>query len=490
MAQTEGNRSSRAGERAPPKTYPGCLESTESKAVPREVRQEGGSVKAGRSEGESEAARVPERAEQAASDRACERAWIDRNIWTDRMLAALDNGVKGEKWFSLIDKVYRAQTLAGAWQQVKSNRGAAGIDGQSIERFGAQAGRYLEELGQELKEGRYRPSPVKRVEIPKADGKTRPLGIPTVKDRIAQTAVKRVIEPIFEKMFLPTSYGFRPGKGCKDALRQVEALLKAGHTHVVDADLQGYFDSIPHSRLKERFKEVLSDGRLLALLEGWLDQDIVQELQRWTPTGGTPQGAVISPLLANLYLHSLDERMAELGLEMVRYADDFVILCRTAEQAEGAVLEVKAWVAANELTLHPEKTHVGNCCIEGQGFEFLGYRFEAGKRQVRKKSLNVLKDKIRDKTRRTRGQSLRQIIADLNPMLKGWFGYFKHAHRWVFPALDGFIRRRLRALLRKQEKRPGAGRCYSDQRRWPNRFFAAAGLFTMTSAWQSASQSR
>jgi len=248
--------------------------------------------------------------------------------------------------------------------------------------------------------------------------------------------------------------------------------------------------SIPHSRLKERLKEVLSDGRLLGLLEGWLEQDIVQELQRWTPTGGTPQGAVISPLLANLYLHSLDERMAELGLEMVRYADDFVILCRTAEQAEGAVLEVKAWVAANELTLHPEKTHVGNCCIEGQGFEFLGYRFEAGKRQVRKKSLNVLKDKIRDKTRRTRGQSLRQIIADLNPMLKGWFGYFKHAHRWVFPALDGFIRRRLRALLRKQEKRPGAGRCYSDQRRWPNRFFAAAGLFTMTSAWQSASQSR
>ena len=162
MAQTEGNRSSRAGERAPPKTYPGCLESTESKAVPREVRQEGGSVKAGRSEGESEAARVPERAKQAASERACERAWIDRNIWTDRMLAALDNGVKGDKWFSLIDKVYRAQTLAGAWQQVKSNRGAAGIDGQSIERFGAQAGRYLEELGQELKEGRYRPSPVKK----------------------------------------------------------------------------------------------------------------------------------------------------------------------------------------------------------------------------------------------------------------------------------------------------------------------------------------
>jgi RNA-directed DNA polymerase len=406
------------------------------------------------------------------------------------MLAALDNGVKGNKWFSLIDKVYRPQTLAAAWQHVKSNRGAAGIDGQSTERFAAQAGRHLEELGQELKEGRYRPSPVKRVEIPKADGKKRPLGIPTVKDRIAQTAVKRVIEPIFEKMFLPTSYGFRPGKSCKDALRQVDALLKAGHTHVVDADLQGYFDSIPHPRLKERIEATISDGRLLALLEGWLEQDIVQELRRWTPTGGTPQGAVISPLLANLYLHSLDERMAELGLALVRYADDFVILCPTAEQADAALAEVRKWVAANGLTLHPDKTHVGDCRIAGQGFEFLGYRFEAGKRQVRKKSLKALKDKIRGKTRRTRGQNLRQIIANLNPMLKGWFGYFKHAHRWEFPALDGFIRRRLRALLRKQEKRPGAGRCHSDHRRWPNAFFAAAGLFTMTSAWQSASQSR
>ncbi len=490
MAQTEGNRSSRAGEQAPPKASPACLESTETKAVPREGRQEGGCVRTGTCESASEAAAVPARAKQAASGDAPNRAWIDRSIWTERMLAALDNGVKGNKWFSLIDKVYRPQTLAAAWQHVKSNRGAAGIDGQSTERFAAQAGRHLEELGQELKEGRYRPSPVKSVEIPKADGKKRPLGIPTVKDRIAQTAVKRVIEPIFEKMFLPTSYGFRPGKSCKDALRQVDALLKVGHTHVVDADLQGYFDSIPHPRLKERIEATISDGRLLALLEGWLEQDIVQELRRWTPTGGTPQGAVISPLLANLYLHSLDERMAELGLALVRYADDFVILCPTAEQADAALAEVRKWVAANELTLHPDKTHVGDCRIAGQGFEFLGYRFEAGKRQVRKKSLKALKDKIRGKTRRTRGQNLRQIIANLNPMLKGWFGYFKHAHRWEFPALDGFIRRRLRALLRKQEKRPGAGRCHSDHRRWPNAFFAAAGLFTMTSAWQSASQSR
>jgi RNA-directed DNA polymerase len=446
-------------------------------------------VKAGRSEGESEAARVPERAKQAASDRACERAWIDRNIWTDRMLAALDNGVKGDKWFSLIDKVYRAQTLAGLGN--KSNPTAARRVSTDKASSASGPGRAVPGRAGTGTQRRTVPALAGQASGNSQRGRQdAPAGDPTVKDRIAQTAVKRVIEPIFEKMFLPTSYGFRPGKGCKDALRQVEALLKAGHTHVVDADLQGYFDSIPHPRLKERSQRgaqrrtpARAAGRLART--GHRPGAASLDAHR-----GTPQGAVISPLLANLYLHSLDERMAERGLEMVRYADDFVILCPTAEQAEGALAEVKAWVEANGLTLHPEKTHVGNCCIEGQGFEFLGYRFEAGKRQVRKKSLNALKDKIRDKTRRTRGQSLGQIIAELNPMLKGWFGYFKHAHRWVYPALDGFIRRRLRALLRKQEKRPGAGRCYSDQRRWPNRFFAAAGLFTMTSAWQSASQSR
>lgn len=442
------------------------------------------------SERAHETVAVPAGAKQAESADARDWAWVDREIWTERMLAALDNGVKGDKWFSLIDKVWRAQTLAAAWQQVKSNRGAAGIDRVSVARFAANEARYLEELGQALKEGRYRPSAVRRVEIPKADGKTRPLGIPTVSDRIVQTAVKRVIEPIFEKAFVPTSYGFRPGRGCKDALRQVDRLLKDGYTHVVDADLKGYFDSIPHDRLMARVKGFISDGRLLALIESWLHQDIVQDLQRWTPTGGTPQGAVISPLLANLYLHELDQQMAESGWAMVRYADDFVILCATAEEAEAALAQIRAWVSANGLSLHPDKTHVGDCRIAGQGFEFLGYRFEAGTRRVRKKSLQALKDKIRDRTRRTRGVSLQRVIAELDPMLKGWFGYFKHAHRWEFAALDGFIRRRLRAMLRKQEKRPGAGRCHHDHRRWPNAFFAQAGLFTLDRAWQCASQSR
>jgi len=405
------------------------------------------------------------------------------------MLAALGNGVKGNKWFSLIDKVYRPSTLQAAWQQVKANKGAAGIDRQSVERFAANEQVYLSELAKDLEQGKYQPQAVRRVDIPKAGGKTRPLGIPTVKDRIVQTAVKRVIEPILEKEFLPTSYGFRPGKGCKDALREVDGCLKDGYTHVVDADLKGYFDSIPHELLTKRVEEHISDGRLLQLLASWLQQDIVRDLERWTPTAGTPQGAVISPLLANLYLHPLDVKMSELGLRMVRYADDFVILCQSASQAQAALEEVKVWVEENGLTLHPDKTHVGDCLVEGQGFEFLGYRFEAGGRRVRDKSLKGFKDKVREKTKRTRGDSMRTIIEDLRPMIRGWFGYFKHAPTRTFTNLDGFIRRRLRSILRKQDKRPGMGRCYDDHRRWPNAYFANLGLFTMAAAHR-ASQSR
>ena len=436
----------------------------------------------------SESVPVPEKAKQTESAPS-QWAWVDRAIWTERMLAALGNGVKGNKWFSLIDKVYRASTLQAAWTQVKANRGAAGIDRQSVEGFAAHELVYLGELARDLEQGTYRPQAVRRVEIPKAGGKTRPLGIPTVKDRIVQTAVKRVMEPIFENEFLPTSYGFRPGRGCKDALRQVDAHLRAGYTHVVDADIKGYFDSIPHERLMARVEECISDGRLLALLAAWLRQDIVRDLERWTPTAGTPQGAVISPLLANLYLHPLDVKLSELGYRMVRYADDFVILCQTASQAQAALEEVKAWVQENGLSLHPDKTHIGDCLVKGQGFEFLGYRFEAGQRRVRDKSLKGFKDKVREKTKRTRGGSLRTIIEDLTVMIRGWFGYFKHAERTTFGSLDGFIRRRLRAVLRKQEKRPGMGRCHDDHRRWPNAYFANLGLFTMEAAHR-ASQSR
>ena len=417
-------------------------------------------------------------------------SWVEAEVWTERMLSALGNGVKGGKWYALIDKVYAPATLALAWTKVKANKGAAGVDGQSIERFAAQAERYLSELSRALREGSYRPQAVKRVEIPKGDGRTRPLGIPTVKDRIVQQAVRLVIEPIFESGFCDGSYGFRPGRGCRDALREVDRLLKEGFTWVVDADLKSYFDTIPHERLMERVEERVSDGRVLDLLRGWLKADILKGLDRWTPVEGSPQGAVISPLLANIYLDPLDRLVAERGYPMVRYADDFVILTRSRAEAEAALALVKAWVASNGLMLHPDKTRLANCRKTGNGFEFLGYRFESGRRYVRKKSLDKLKETIREKTRRTRGQSLQVVVVDLNRTLKGWFGYFKHARPSIFLELDQLIRRRLRAMLRKQERRPGIGQNRSDHQRWPNAYFANAGLFALHTAWQSARQSR
>ena len=435
------------------------------------------------------ASAVPARATQGAETRK-NWSWVEASIWTQRMVSALENGVKGGRWYSLMDKVFAPDTLEAAWEKVRVNDGAAGVDRQSIERFDANDEQYLAELSTALRDGSYRPQSIRRVEIPKGDGRTRPLGIPTVKDRIVQTAVKFALEPIFEAMFRPTSYGFRPGLGCKDALREVASLIADGHTFVADADFESYFDSIPHDRLMQRVEERVSDGRILSLLHSWLAQDILHGMQRWTPTAGTPQGAVISPLLANIYLHPLDELMAARGHRMVRYADDFVVLCRSPEEAAAALAIIQDWVVENGLRLHPQKTHVGDCRQAGQGFEFLGYRFEAGHRWVRKKSVNRLKDKIRERTRRTCGQSLARAIESLNPMLKGWFAYFKHAHPSTFIVLDKFTRRRLRSLLRKQRKRPGFGNRPADHRRWPNAFFAEAGLLALHTAWQTARHSR
>jgi RNA-directed DNA polymerase len=439
---------------------------------------------------ESQAPVVPEKATQGAETHGRNWSWVEASVWNERMLAALGNGVKGGKWFSLIDKVYRAETLRAAWKKVEANGGAAGVDGQSVKQFGVGAEKYLAELEQALKTGKYQPQPIRRVEIPKGNGKKRPLGIPGVKDRTVQTAVKLVIEPIFEREFGESSYGFRPQRSAKDALREVDGLIKQGYTHVVDADLESYFDTIPHQGLKRRVEERISDGAVNRLIDEFLSQAIMEDLKCWTPTGGTPQGAVISPLLANIYLHPLDRQMSEKGYRMVRYADDFVVMCRSAEKAQAALNEVRAWVEQNGLRLNLDKIHVGDCLQAGQGFEFLGYRFELGRRWVRKRSLESLRERIRWKTRRTRGDNLACIIADLNPTLRGWFNYFKHAHPMAFRWTDEFTRRRLRAILRKQEKRPGLGRCRDDNQRWPNTFFAAQGLFTLKAAWRLASQSR
>ena len=311
--------------------------------------------------------------------------------------------------------------------------------------------------------------------------------VPTIRDRVVQTALRDVIEPIFERDFAAHSYGFRPGRGCKDALRRVDALLKAGYVHIVDADLKSYFDTIPHDRLLELIAEKISDSRVLALIESFLKQGIMDGLRHWTPEEGSPQGAVISPLLSNIYLDPLDHLMAAAGFEMVRYADDFVILCRTAKDADAALTLVREWTTEVGLTLHPTKTHVAHAVSEG--FEFLGYHFIRGERFPRAKSLKKLKTAIRDKTRRKQRHGIECTIQDVNTTLVGWFGYFKHVtKRYVFEDLDRFVRQRLRAILKKQQKRPGIPKG-QDFQRWPNAYFGDLKLFSLKTAHELACES-
>jgi RNA-directed DNA polymerase len=313
------------------------------------------------------------------------------------------------------------------------------------------------------------------------------LGIPTVRDRVVQTALRNVLEPIFEYEFKEHSYGFRPGRGCKDALRRVDALLKQGYTYVVDADLKSYFDTIQHQQLMELVREKVSDNKVLSLIEAYLKQEVLDMNREWTPEEGTPQGAVISPLLSNIYLDPLDFRMEAMGFEMVRYADDFVILCRSAHEAESALCWVLDWTERAGLLLHPDKTRIVDSSQKG-GFDFLGYHFERGYRWPSKKSIRKLKDAVRALTKRTNGRSLARIIFLVNRILVGWFEYFKHSHYTTFGRLDGWIRMRLRSILRKRRKRKGRGRG-EDHRRWPNRFFADRGLFSLLTAQETAGQS-
>jgi RNA-directed DNA polymerase len=401
------------------------------------------------------------------------------------MLMALEAGVKGGRWFSLVDKVYALPTLRAAFARVKANRGAAGVDHQTVAMFEERLDANLAALSQSLREGTYHPQGIRRHWIDKPGSRDkRPLGIPTVRDRVVQTAVRLVLEPIFERDFARHSYGFRPQRSAKDALRRVEALLKTGHVHVVDADIQSYFDSIPQAPLRVRVQEKISDGRVLALLDGFLGQEIFDGLAHWTPEDGTPQGAVISPLLANIYLNPLDQHMAAAGFEMVRYADDFVVLCTTEADAQRALRELHHWTTGAGLRLHPEKTRVVDACQRG-GFDFLGYHFERDYRWPRTKSVRKLKDRLRQMTRRTHGQSLAVIIADVNRVLVGWFGYFKHSHRTAFVPLDKWLRTRLRNILRKRSGRRGRAQG-ADHQRWPNRFFAEQGLFSLVAAHAAA----
>jgi RNA-directed DNA polymerase len=425
--------------------------------------------------------RVPETAPQGEEIRA-RWAWVEPVVWTERMLATLETGIEGGKWFRLIDKVWSPKNLESSLQKVVAKGGSAGVDNQSARQIEVYKDQTIAKLEQQLRAGQYQAQAVKRVWIPKPGSKEkRPLGVPTLRDRIVQGALLHVLEPIFERDFAPQSYGFRPGKGCKDALRRVEELLKSGHHWVVDADLKSYFDTIPQEGLMERIREKIADGRVMELVEQMLGAGVMDSAKGWQPTEqGTPQGAVISPLLSNIYLDKLDWQMAQKGFEMVRYADDFIVLCRTQEQAQEALERVKDWVEANGLKLHPIKTRLVDASLAG-GFDFLGYHFERGMKWPRNKSMDKLKDTIRKKTRRTQGRCMRAICEDLSRTLRGWYGYFKHSKANVFEQIDGYMRGRLRSILRKQRKKKGRGRG-KDHQRWPNVYFTTMGLYSLKQA--------
>lgn len=402
------------------------------------------------------------------------------------MLEALETGVRGGKWHSLYDKVYRLSNLKAAWERVEANEGGAGVDRMSIATFARDAEERLGRLSEALRIGTYKPLPVRRTYIPKPGSREpRPLGIPTIIDRIVQTALRNVIEPIFEHEFDPGSYGFRPERGCHDALEEIERLLAAGSMDVVDVDVRKYFDNIPHQGLMNEVAKRIADGRLLDLIEAYLNQGVLEEMRLWMPEKGTPQGAVISPLLANVYLHSVDTAMRQAGYVLIRYADDMVVMCRTKEEAQAALVKLGELLEERGLQLHPDKTRLAHLMVR-PGFQFLGYVFYDKYRDPRASSKGKLHDAVRRKTKLTNGNSLESIVQSLNATLRGWYRYFRFcsANSWAWQQIDKRVRFRLRAILDKRRKngrkrRRGRGLAHI---RWPNAYFTELGLFSLMSA--------
>ncbi|HAA89045.1 MAG TPA: group II intron reverse transcriptase/maturase [Peptococcaceae bacterium] len=397
------------------------------------------------------------------------------------------------RFHALYDKVYREDILRWAWQLVKANRGAAGIDGQTlaeIEWQGVDA--FLAELACELREGRYRPLPVRRVYIPKPDARLRPLGIPAVRDRVVQAALKLVIEPIFEADFQPCSYGFRPKRSAHQASEAVRQLANGGYEWVVDADIANYFETINHEKLLLLVARRISDRRVLKLIRQFLKAGVLEEGRIRRATTGTPQGGVLSPLLANIYLNYLDrlwlKHCARLG-ELVRYADDLVILCRREQDARTAWRHLEVILARLDLTLHPEKTRLVNLHAGREGFDFLGFHH----RKVRSwrwrryyllrwpsaRAMQAVRDKIKAIIggREALNRGLEEVITELNSILRGWGNYFAMANSArKFAAVDRYVYEKLCLFLGKKHGKAGRG----WRERWRHVNFYAMGLYRLS----------
>lgn len=429
----------------------------------------------------------------------CPRAWdwVESSVWSNDMMTALHNGVKGGRWYSLIDKVYDRRNLVAAFANVKANKGAAGVDHVSIEQFERDLELRFDALQRTLRERSYKPSAIRQVLIPKPDSlEKRALGVPTVRDRVVQRAVQNVIEPIFEKQFSDRSFGYRPGLSAKHAVARVEQLLREGRVWTVEVDLASFFDNIPHDKLMERIRERVIDGRVLDVIEATLKTAIkrtdgTREERRQR---GISQGGPLSPLLANIYLNPLDHWMRERGYEMTRYADDMVVQCGSEEEARAAKTELEKWCAQAQLPINTGKTRVVQTQAE-EGFDFVGFEFRRSRWQIgksvkfpRESRVKRLKERVRELTSRTLGVSLGVSISKLNLVLKGWHGYFVGSVERIMIALDKWIRMRLRSILRRRQRKCGRGRG-TDHQIWPNDWFNKQGLFSLATATAQARRS-